>query len=115
MRFCNLNTLLSSFRQGIVFHSTVVLKLVLDVYIATGTSTIQVTVPLSAYPPHYKEALAFETIPSPDGLRLATYSKIRPILKSTLGGYFVPNFSFDVGFRTLSLHRVFCEYLLVCR
>lgn len=115
MRFCNLNTLLSNFRQGIVFHSTVVLKLVLDVYIATGTSTFQVTVPLSAYPPHYKEALASETIPPSNGLRLATCSENRPFSENASGGYFVPNFSFVAGFRILSLHRVYCECLLVCR
>jgi hypothetical protein len=115
MRFCNLNTFLSSLRQGIAFHSTVVLKLVLDVYIATCTSTIQATVPLSAYPLAFPKALASEAILSPDGLRLATYSQIRPILESVSGGYFVPNFPFVAGFRILSLHRVYCECLLVCR
>ena len=115
MRFCNLNTFLSSFRQGIAFHSTVVLKLFLDVYIATCTSTIQVTVPPSAYPPHYKEALASEAILPPEGLRLATYSGNRPFPESALGSYFVPNFSLDAGFRILSLHRVYCECILVCR
>jgi len=72
-------------------------------------------VPPSAYPSRYKEALASEAIPPPDDFRLATYSKLRPVLESTLGGYFVPNFSSDAGFRILSLHRVFCECLLVCR
>ncbi|WP_156818226.1 hypothetical protein [Mastigocladopsis repens] len=71
--------------------------------------------PLSAYPPRYKEALASEAILPPEGLRLATYSKIRPVLESALGGYFVPNLSFDADFRILSLHRVCCECMLVCR
>ena len=115
MRFCNLNTILSSFCQGIAFHSTVVFTLVLDVYIATCTSTIQVTVPPSAYPLAFPKALASEAILSPDGLRSATYSKIRPILESAPGSYFVPNFPFDAGFRILSLHRVYCECILVCR
>jgi hypothetical protein len=115
MRFCNLNTLLSNFRQGIVFHSTVVLKLVLDVYIATSTSTFQITVPLSAYSPYYKETLASETIPPSNGLRLATCSENGRFSENASGGYFVPNFSFVAGFRILSLHRVYCECLLVCR
>ncbi|WP_334731218.1 hypothetical protein [Nostoc sp.] len=72
------------------------MKLVLDVYIATSTSTIQVTVSPSAYPSRYKKALAFETIPPPDDFRLATYSKFGPVLESTLGGYFVPNFRFTL-------------------
>lgn len=115
MRFCNLNTFLSSFRQGIAFHSSVVLKLVLDVYIATGTSTIQVTVPPSAYPLAFPKALASEAFLPLKGLRLAIYSENRPFPESASRGYFVPNFSFDAGFRILSLHRVYCEYMLVCR
>ena len=109
MRFCNLNTFLWSFCQGIAFHSTVVLILVLDIFIATCTSTIQVTVPPSAYPLAFPEALAFEAILPPNGLRLATCSRNQPLLESALGRYFVPNFSFDAGFRILSLHRVCCE------
>ena len=92
MRFCNLNTLLWYFRQGMAFHSTVVLKLVLDISIATCTSTIHVTVPPSAYPLAFPEALASEAILLPDGLRLATYSGNRPLPKSASGRYFVPNF-----------------------
>ena len=65
MRFCNLNTFLWSFCQGIAFHFTVVLTLVLDISIATCTSTIQVTVPPSAYPPAFPEVLASEAILPP--------------------------------------------------
>lgn len=92
MRFCNLNTFLSNFRQGIAFHSTVVLKLVLDVYIATITSTIQITVPPSAYPLAFPKALASEAILPLESLRLATYSENRPFPESASRGYFVPNF-----------------------
>ncbi|MGH7999859.1 MAG: hypothetical protein ACREPR_10635 [Brasilonema sp.] len=61
-------------------------------YIATSTSTIQVTVPLSAYPLAFPKALASEAILPLEGLRLATYSGNRPFPESASGGYFVPNF-----------------------
>lgn len=73
-------------------------------FIATCTSTIQVTVPLSAYPLAFPGALATDAILPPDSIRLATYSGNRPIPESISGSYFVPNFPFDASFRILSLH-----------
>jgi hypothetical protein len=50
MRFCNLNTRRSSLRQTMVFHSLIELPRALDISIAIGTFSVQLTVPTSAYP-----------------------------------------------------------------
>ena len=52
-------------------HSTVVLKLVLDILTATKNFIFQITVIPSAYPHHYSEAFAFESIFPTRRIRLA--------------------------------------------
>ena len=100
MRFCNLKTFRSSLRQGMVLHSYVVFTLAHDLFIATGTSTFQTVVPLSAYPLAFLRAFAWETILPSGSLRLTPYSSYRPRLESKPEGYFVPSFrlALNLGF-----------------
>lgn len=68
----NLKTLLSSFCQSMFFHSTVAISgSVLDVFITTCSSIFQIIVSLSAYPSHYKRALASDSILPTYIIRLA--------------------------------------------
>ena len=54
MRFCNLNTFLSSLCQGMWFHSIIgIVCRALDLFITTCTYSFQFIVSLSAYPGHY--------------------------------------------------------------
>ncbi len=78
MRFCNLKTFRVSLRQGIVLHSDVVFTLAQDLFIATGISTFQTVVPLSAYPLAFLEAFAFEAILPASRMRLTPCSSYRP-------------------------------------
>ncbi|WP_242065174.1 hypothetical protein [Nostoc sp. FACHB-133] len=86
--------------DSIPFHRS--LEIVLDVYIATSNSTIQVTVPPSAYPLAFPKALASEAMDTTEGEQKLSYMESRRehlwyLLQIGMGSTSVPKAAVDLS------------------